>query len=84
MSTAPAPPPVNSSSEGAALMLAERSERVDGIVVAAAACRTGLPAYPRAEGAGVQELAGRRPPSLQETGATVLAVGGYGRRQLFP
>ncbi len=65
MSIAPAPPPVNSSSSaefgGAALMLAERSERVDRIVTAAA------------DESSRHRLAQR-----------VLAVGGYGRRQLFP
>ncbi len=60
MSTAPAPPPVTIAPGGAALMLAERSERVDRIVVSAAENR------------------------LAQTGAAVLAVGGYGRRQLFP
>jgi [protein-PII] uridylyltransferase len=61
MSTAPAPPPVNASAfDGAALMLAERSERVDGVVAAAAESH------------------------LAQTGAAILAVGGYGRRQLFP
>jgi [protein-PII] uridylyltransferase len=82
MSTAPAPPPVNLASsvafDGAALMLAERSERVDAIV--AAASRTGLRAGLSAEGASVPEAA----DSLAQTGASILAVGGYGRRQLFP
>ncbi len=60
MSTAPAPPPVTIAPGGAALMIAERSERVDRIVVAAAENR------------------------FAQAGAAVLAVGGYGRRQLFP
>src|ERR1700720_1886787 len=47
-------------SNGAALTLAERSERVDRVVIDAAA------------------------PLLAQTGVAVLAVGGYGRRQLFP
>jgi [protein-PII] uridylyltransferase len=80
MSTAPAPPPANLSSSaafgGAALMLAERSERVDRIVTGG----VGIQACPRAEGGGVREPA----LSLAQTGAAILAVGGYGRRQLFP
>jgi [protein-PII] uridylyltransferase len=55
-----APPPVTIAPGGAALLLAERSERVDRMVIAAAEDRLG------------------------STGAAVLAVGGYGRRQLFP
>ncbi|MGA3242889.1 MAG: hypothetical protein ABSG03_42150, partial [Bryobacteraceae bacterium] len=49
-----------SNPHGAALTLAERSARVDSIVMGAAA---GL---------------------LPQTGVAVLAVGGYGRRHLFP
>ncbi len=55
---------------GAALTLAERSERVDRIVIDAAApllCQAGVPQS-----------------GLAPSGVAVLAVGGYGRRQLFP
>src|SRR6185312_2001458 len=52
--------PSNSQSKGASLTLAERSERVDRIVIDSAAAL------------------------LAPAGVAVLAVGGYGRRELFP